>query len=389
MKKQKEKRGLKTKKERGITLIALVITIIVLLILAGVSIAMLTGENGVLTKATEAKDQTEIAQEKEEIKMAYAAAKANKEEYVANLVTADELNLELDKLNSKGEASGNEILTVTFLDSRRKYKINQTTGEITEQPSLGVEEDTLVYMFKKAQEDNCLDGSTCNREDHLHIGDYMNYEPVIGTSTESKKEENGYADQKYIVSGEDNWRVLGLNQDETQLLLTSGMPVKVAEIKKEDKYELNYNINFENIIISCGLFIQNVNFNGSVYFRNTTLQLNVGFYNSNFNKLLVFSHSDFYKMQRLEFDNIEFNNMLSFAYCNFDCRVEIKNSKFNGISFFIRNTFNSIFIFSKKCELNNIICFYISNFKSNLEFKNTIMNTIMYFRGSIFYSINR
>ena len=237
MKKQKEKRGLKTKKERGITLIALVITIIVLLILAGVSIAMLTGENGVLTKATEAKDQTEIAQEKEEIKMAYAAAKANKEEYVANLVTADELNLELDKLNSKGEASGNEILTVTFLDSRRKYKINQTTGEITEQPSLGVEEDTLVYMFKKAQEDNCLDGSTCNREDHLHIGDYMNYEPVIGTSTESKKEENGYADQKYIVSGEDNWRVLGLNQDETQLLLTSGMPVKVAEIKKEDKYE--------------------------------------------------------------------------------------------------------------------------------------------------------
>ena len=52
------------KNEIGITLIALVITIIVLLILAGVSIAMLTGENGVLTKATEAKDQTEIAQEK-------------------------------------------------------------------------------------------------------------------------------------------------------------------------------------------------------------------------------------------------------------------------------------------------------------------------------------
>lgn len=158
--------------------------------------------------------------------------------------------------------------------------------------------------------------------------------------------------------------------------------IQYFSTKKEDKYELNYNINFENIIISCGLFIQNVNFNGSVYFRNTTLQLNVGFYNSNFNKLLVFSHSDFYKMQRLEFDNIEFNNMLSFAYCNFDCRVEIKNSKFNSISFFIRNTFHSILIFSKKCELNNIICFYISNFKSNLEFKNTTMNTIMYFRGS-------
>ena len=37
---------------KGITLIALVITIIVLLILAGVSIAMLTGDNGLLTKAS-------------------------------------------------------------------------------------------------------------------------------------------------------------------------------------------------------------------------------------------------------------------------------------------------------------------------------------------------
>ncbi len=45
---------MKTTKQSGITLIALVITIIVLLILAGVSIAMLAGNNGVLTKATQA-----------------------------------------------------------------------------------------------------------------------------------------------------------------------------------------------------------------------------------------------------------------------------------------------------------------------------------------------
>lgn len=151
--------------------------------------------------------------------------------------------------------------------------------------------------------------------------------------------------------------------------------------EKENKYELNYNINFENIIISCGLCIQNVNFNGSVYFRNTTLQLNVGFYNSNFNKVLVFSYSNFYKMQRLEFNNIEFNNILSFTDCNFECRVEINNSKFNGVSLLIGNTFKYIFKLIGS-ELNNIICFYTSNFQSNLEFKNTTMNTIMYFRGS-------
>ena len=46
------------KDNKGITLIALVITIIVLLILAGVSIATLTGENGLLTRANEAKIST-------------------------------------------------------------------------------------------------------------------------------------------------------------------------------------------------------------------------------------------------------------------------------------------------------------------------------------------
>ena len=45
--------------EKAITLIALVITIIVLLILAGISISMLSGENGILQKATDAKEKTE------------------------------------------------------------------------------------------------------------------------------------------------------------------------------------------------------------------------------------------------------------------------------------------------------------------------------------------
>ena len=59
----------KTKEERGITLIALVITVIVLLILAGVSIAMLTGNNGILTQAKLAKEKTELAKEDEENKL--------------------------------------------------------------------------------------------------------------------------------------------------------------------------------------------------------------------------------------------------------------------------------------------------------------------------------
>ena len=56
----------KFKKNKGITLIALVVTIVVLLILAGISISMLTGQNGILNRASEAKEKTEKAQADEE-----------------------------------------------------------------------------------------------------------------------------------------------------------------------------------------------------------------------------------------------------------------------------------------------------------------------------------
>ena len=71
-----------TKKfQNGITLIALVITIIVLLILAGVSIATLTGDNGILTRAQEAKTSTEQAEEDELRKLTQAEAATYLEEH--------------------------------------------------------------------------------------------------------------------------------------------------------------------------------------------------------------------------------------------------------------------------------------------------------------------
>ena len=63
---------------KGITLIALVITIIVLLILAGVSIAMLTGQNGILNQANNAKNETTAAEAEEAVKLAVAEILANK-----------------------------------------------------------------------------------------------------------------------------------------------------------------------------------------------------------------------------------------------------------------------------------------------------------------------
>ncbi len=53
------------KEQKGITLVALVITIIILLILAGISIATLTGENGLFNRAKQAKNEYENSQNAE------------------------------------------------------------------------------------------------------------------------------------------------------------------------------------------------------------------------------------------------------------------------------------------------------------------------------------
>ena len=70
---------MKKTKQNGITLIALVITIIVLLILAAVSIVTLTGQNGILTRANDAKTETEEAKEDELRRLTALEAATNTE----------------------------------------------------------------------------------------------------------------------------------------------------------------------------------------------------------------------------------------------------------------------------------------------------------------------
>ena len=117
-------------KQRGITLVALVITIIILLILAGVSIATLTGENGILTRANDAKEKTEIAEEKELIGLAYNGAIAEKRG--TGDVTVSDLNTELEINETKAMAgdNGDGKIRVTFdPPSNRTYTID-SNGKI-------------------------------------------------------------------------------------------------------------------------------------------------------------------------------------------------------------------------------------------------------------------
>ena len=117
------------KNNNGITLIALVITIIVLLILAGISIATLTGDNGILTQAQNAKEQTEIANEKEIIEIAAVGAM---EEDNWGYVTKDNLKTELDKqISGKYSMPEGDEIIVTYNDSKRSYLVD-SNGNVTE-----------------------------------------------------------------------------------------------------------------------------------------------------------------------------------------------------------------------------------------------------------------
>ena len=134
----------KLKESKGITLIALVITIIVLLILAGVTIATLTGDNGILKKAGDAKTQTEQAKEDENLKIAIAGSygtdgKLNLKDLKDNLknqgilTNSNEFPLEVTVNGEKKkiDANGNIIESIQSLKTKGTVFKDTTTLEDT------------------------------------------------------------------------------------------------------------------------------------------------------------------------------------------------------------------------------------------------------------------
>ena len=94
------------KNKEGITLIALVVTLIVLLILAGVSIALLLGENGIIIQATQAKENSKEAEAREKLELTLLSAynekilnaEYNQNEYLNNIIKS-----EIEEAEIKGD----------------------------------------------------------------------------------------------------------------------------------------------------------------------------------------------------------------------------------------------------------------------------------------------
>lgn len=120
------------KSKNGITLIALVITIIVLLILAGVTIATLTGENGILTQAQNAKIQNEKASIREQIELAVVASRMNHnlDASIDTTILETELN-EINGLNIESKGQDDDLpWTVTAKGFKFQIKEDGTIEEV-------------------------------------------------------------------------------------------------------------------------------------------------------------------------------------------------------------------------------------------------------------------
>lgn len=185
------------KSSKGITLIALVITIIVLLILAGVSIATLTGESGILTRANDAKTSTEIGEEKEKIELSAVGALAKDN---GGKIKRDYLNDELTSyIGIEGTdytLSESEIapFVVTYSNSGRSYIIDEN-GKVANMEASDFED--------------------------IEIGDYINY-PIYY--------DNVMLGDISISNDNNKWRVLEKVEENGEnyiKIIPTGVPLNI------------------------------------------------------------------------------------------------------------------------------------------------------------------
>ena len=185
----------------AITLIALIITIIVLLVLAGVTIAALTGDNGVLRRASETSEKTEIANEQEKVRLsAIGAITKNNGEKIIRTNLNEELTNNIGKEGTDYILSESETapFVITYSNSGRSYLIDEN-GNVSE----------YVDISK-----------------YVDVGDYVDYNPTVsdksGTQVEASKltytsptgtgteHGNGSGNQIITATADTKWRVLDI-----------------------------------------------------------------------------------------------------------------------------------------------------------------------------------
>ena len=245
------------KENKGITLIALVITIIVLLILAGVSIAMLTGQNGILTQAQNASTQTEIAEAKEKAQM-------------------DIMAWQSERLENGQDATLNDETVKTILTGKDYVKELKDTSFISVKGEHEIQYSDLYTNGNNQSGQTVVDGVTVpsgfthiageSKEEGIVVADSKGNEfvwvPVTkkedGTPTDPYVETNGMLTKKDGTQVEIQLGRYNFNT-------TTGEPTTAPSDYSEDT-SANHNSDYGNAIaLSIENFKTSVEENGGYY----------------------------------------------------------------------------------------------------------------------------
>ena len=183
------------KNQKGITLIALVVTIIILLILAGISIATLTGENGLLNKANVAKEESKKAEYKEELELIGQELQIEQKtenfdtkEYMDRYEKEIEKEIKKDNRFKEPKRINNETIIVTTKKEGYVYEITQEAVEF-----IGKTGETTPPDLKQSDIEGICDPD-----------DWTNGEVQVTVKVNNKKLSK-YTIQ-YSLDGKTNWK---------------------------------------------------------------------------------------------------------------------------------------------------------------------------------------
>lgn len=205
--------------KKGITLIALVITIVILIILAGVALTLVLGSNGILQRTKDAKDKTTQESEKESINLISATVKIDESTGVT--LDTEKFQKIIDDTLGKNTATGEKNDSqyyVTVLKSQDIYKIN-TDGSVIE---LGKADN-----LKKDDTPGILSGSGTQDDPYV----IYSIEDLVALAYNVNSGANSY-ESKYITLG----RSLFFDGS----FDSYANPDSKYEVKKDNNYLLGY-----------------------------------------------------------------------------------------------------------------------------------------------------
>ena len=220
------KTKLKIKQEEGITLIALVVTIVVLLILAGVSISLVLNNNGVISKAKDSKNSTEKGQAQDEVNLAINYLQI--EDATSTLTREDKRKILEDELRKISADSSVSISGLGYKITHKKYDF--FVDEDLKISSSGKTFDAVEWDKKAAPEDIFIwKSDDPNNADYGVIIGYKknvdNY-TVLRFPSRCTEIDNIYNSDMYKDTGDDEPTV----RSYTKNILKVEMPDTITEL---------------------------------------------------------------------------------------------------------------------------------------------------------------